>query len=143
MNRKTVCALALMACALFPTTPSPLEAATAETMSATPVGIWSNPHGTVHVKTGACGSDLCGWIIWAGPTAQADARSSGVSNLIGTELLRNYHAIGRAEWRGEVFVPDRGESYYSRIVQIDRAHLKISGCIMGGLLCKSQVWQRV
>lgn len=107
-----------------------------------PIGTWINPRGTVRVKTGLCGANLCGWVVWASPQALEDARSSGVNSLIGTELLRNYRAAGIREWHGQVYVPDMGETFYSRIVQLAPNSLKISGCILVGLICKSQVWQK-
>ncbi|WP_231635489.1 DUF2147 domain-containing protein [Novosphingobium sp. ST904] len=63
-------------------------------------------------------------------------------HLVGTQLLRDYHPEGSGAWQGEVYVPDMGESFFSRIHQSDPAHLKISGCILHGLLCKSQTWTR-
>lgn len=106
------------------------------------IGTWVNPHGTVKVATGNCAGKLCGWVVWASAEAQADAQENGVTRLVGTELLQSYHATGTGQWQGQVYVPDMGHRYYSTIAQIDRNNLKISGCILGGLICKSQVWQR-
>lgn len=105
-------------------------------------GVWANPKGTVQVRTGACGDKLCGWIVWASPKAQDDAKKAGAKPLIGTALLRGYRADG-GQWAGQVYVPDRQEEYYSTIKIVDTQTLKISGCILGGLLCKSQLWHRV
>lgn len=107
-----------------------------------PIGTWINPRGTVKVTTGSCGDKLCGWVIWANPQAAADAREAGVDKLVGTELLRNYKPIGVGKWQGQVYVPDMGRTFYSTLSQIDHNQLKISGCILGGLICKSQIWQR-
>jgi uncharacterized protein (DUF2147 family) len=106
-------------------------------------GVWSNPKGTVQVRTGSCGDKLCGWVVWASPKAQDDARKAGAAPLIGTALLRGYRSSGTAQWAGEVFVPDRQASYTSTITLIDSQTLRVSGCILGGLLCKSQLWHRV
>jgi uncharacterized protein (DUF2147 family) len=106
------------------------------------IGRWINPRGTVKVETGNCGADLCGWVIWASPQALADAQDAGIKSLIGTELLRSYRGTARGRWQGEVFVPDMGRTFYSTITQIGADRLKISGCILGGLLCKTQIWQR-
>jgi uncharacterized protein (DUF2147 family) len=106
-------------------------------------GVWANPKHSVQVRTGSCGDKLCGWIVWASAKAQDDARKAGAEPLIGTALLRGYRADGSAQWAGQVYVPDRKEAYYSTIKVVDPQTLKISGCILGGLLCKSQVWHRV
>ena len=110
------------------------------------VGVWINPHGSVKVQTGSCGGarsgNLCGWVVWAAPKAQADARDSGVDRLVGIELLRGYRPAGPGLYRGEVYVPDMGRTFSSTIEQRGANDLKISGCILGGLICKSQDWRR-
>ncbi|MDX3882806.1 MAG: DUF2147 domain-containing protein [Sphingomonas sp.] len=105
-------------------------------------GTWINPHGSVKVVTGDCGGRLCGWISWVNAEAMADAQASGITRLIGTELLRNYHATDAGRWQGEVYVPDMGRTFYSTIDLRGHDRLRISGCILGGFICKSQIWQR-
>lgn len=106
-------------------------------------GTWINPRGSVAVKTADCKGHLCGWVSWANADAISDSRSGGVSNLVGTALLRDYSLGGSGMWRGRVFVPDMGRTFYSTILPEGPNVLKISGCILGGLLCKSQDWHRV
>ena len=117
-------------------------AAGQETVAEGPIGRWTNPQGSVKVETAPCDDKLCGWVVWASPRALADAVKGGSSKLIGLELLRDYHPAGPGLWRGTVYVPDMGRAFSSRIRQVDGNHMKISGCILGGLLCKSQVWKR-
>lgn len=131
------CLIAAMALSLICPAVRAQDAVT-ETVS----GTWINPHNSVKVKTGACGQNLCGWIVWASPKALSDAKESGVQSLIGTELLRNYQSSGAGKWHGTVYVPDKQQSYYSNIEALDANRLKISGCIMHGLICKSQIWRR-
>ena len=112
-------------------------------VAATPIdGNWINPHGSVVVTTGECHAKLCGWVSWASAQAQADAADAGVTTLIGTELLQDYHASGQGRWTGRVFVPDMGKTFSSTLEQIDSNHLKISGCLLGSWFCKSQMWVR-
>jgi uncharacterized protein (DUF2147 family) len=106
-------------------------------------GTWTNPSRTIVVKTLLCGSELCGQIVAAGAEAQNDAREAGVEHLIGTELLQNYRKTGSGRWTGTVFVPDMARSFSSHIVQRSPDVLRISGCILGGLICKSQDWTRI
>lgn len=141
MNPKRAFAMATsFAAALLGLSPAIAQPADAMALAS---GTWMNPHGTVAVKAGPCQDRLCGWVSWASPTATADAKDAGVSTLIGTELLQEYKLTGNGKWTGRVYVPDRGETYYSTIQQLDPNRLKISGCILHGWLCKSQVWRRV
>lgn len=133
--RKPTIALALAALAM-PVAASAGPASGAE-------GMWINPHHTVAVRTGPCGDKLCGWIVWANPEAQADAKDAGVAKLVGTELLEDYKPDGLGSWAGTVFVPDMGRHFTSWIKTVSPNQLKVSGCILGGLVCKSQIWTRI
>lgn len=108
----------------------------------TPIGLWQNPKGTILVRTHSCGPLLCGDIVWAGLKAITDARDAGVTTLVGTELLSNYRASGKGRWTGQVYVPDQGRRFASTIELKTPNSLRISGCILGGLICKHQEWAR-
>jgi len=107
------------------------------------IGTWINPDRSVAVRTRPCGPGVCGRVVWASAKAQADARKGGVSRLVGTELLRNYAPVSDGAWEGQVFVPDRGRTFESHMIQLNAQALQIDGCVAGGLLCKKQVWRRV
>ncbi len=106
-------------------------------------GTWINPYHSVAVRTAPCANRLCGRVIWASREAQQDARDGNVPNLIGTSLLENYRPTGARSWAGTVFVPDMGRHFYSLIEQVDDGTMRVRGCILHGLLCKSQLWQRI
>ncbi|MBO9377599.1 DUF2147 domain-containing protein [Sphingomonas histidinilytica] len=106
-------------------------------------GLWMNPHGTVAVRTGDCRGRLCGWVVWASPQAIQDARDGGVDHLVGTELLEDYSTDGADRWSGSVYVPDMGRRFSSTITLPAPGELRIRGCLIGGLFCKSQTWQRI
>ena len=106
------------------------------------IGSWLNPAHSLKVRTGPCGSRLCGWIIRASPQAMSDARAAGVANLVGTEVLQNFQPSGYGAWRGTAYVPDVGGSFSSRIRLLNPNSLEIRGCLIGSVLCRSQVWHR-
>ena len=109
---------------------------------ATMEGVWLNPKGTVAVQTQACSGRLCGRIVWVSAVALADAKESGIDNPIGIELLKDYRRSGDGIWHGMVYVPDMGRSFHSTIVALAPDRLKISGCLLGNFICKSQIWRR-
>ncbi|MEH3037538.1 MAG: DUF2147 domain-containing protein [Sphingomonas adhaesiva] len=107
-------------------------------------GTWMNPRGSVAVRTGQCAQErLCGVIVWANDEAQSDARDGGVTRLVGTALLEDYRADGSGGWQGTVFIPDMNRRFYSKIEQVDANTMKLKGCILGGLICKAQLWKRI
>jgi uncharacterized protein (DUF2147 family) len=106
-------------------------------------GVWTNPKNTVEVRTGQCGDKLCGWVIWASEKAKADSAKKGAPPLIGTALLRDYKVSGKAQWAGQLFVPDMNSTFGSTIALLNGQTLRVKGCVLGGLICKSQDWHRV
>jgi uncharacterized protein (DUF2147 family) len=106
------------------------------------IGTWHNPKNSVAVKTGACGDKLCGWVVRASDKAKADVERHGGPPLIGTALLREYRVSGRGKWSGQVWIPDMGRAFGSTIAMNDANTITVKGCLIGGFICKSQVWRR-
>lgn len=106
------------------------------------LGVWHNPKNTVAVRTGRCGTELCGWVIRASDKAKAKVESKGYPPLIGTALLRGYSVSGKGRWSGQAYVPDMGRAFGSTITMVDLDTLNVRGCLIGGLICKSQLWRR-
>jgi uncharacterized protein (DUF2147 family) len=106
------------------------------------LGTWHNPKNSVAVKTGRCGEKLCGWVIRASEKAKTDVASKGYPPLLGTALLRDYRTSGRGRWSGQIYVPDMGRAFGSTVTMVDADTLNVKGCLIGGFLCKSQIWRR-
>ena len=106
------------------------------------IGTWSNPKGSVVVRTVRCGQAICGSVIRASSEAKEKARAAGTANLVGTRILTGFRPIGAGRWQGEAFIPDLGLTAPATMVQLDRNSLEIEGCSLGGYLCKKQLWRR-
>jgi len=107
-------------------------------------GYWTNGSGSVVVLIAPCGDAAwCGTVQSASAKAQADAARGGTATLVGTQLLRNFVAIAPGRWKGTLFVPDLNQRSKAELVQLDADRIRVRGCAVGRLLCKSQVWRRL
>ena len=104
---------------------------------------WRNPSNSVHVRIDKCDGQLCGTVTWASAKAQADARRGGTRNLVGTRLFRDLEPAGAGKWRGKVFVPDIQRTFSGTISFVDPNTMVGKGCVLFGIICKSQTWSRV
>jgi uncharacterized protein (DUF2147 family) len=104
---------------------------------------WRNPSNSVHVRIDRCGKDLCGVVTWASPKAVADARRGGTANLVGTRLFRGMEPAGNGKWRGKVFVPDIRKTFSGTLSFAGPNTMVGKGCVLFGMICKSQTWSRV
>lgn len=104
-------------------------------------GQWFNPQRTVLIRLAPCGEAMCGTVTWAAEQARQAARK-GADALVGARLLNDFRPSGYGQWRGTVFVPDMDLRVGGKIQVVDDNRLKVSGCILKGMMCRSQVWTR-
>ena len=105
-------------------------------------GRWKNPSGRVTVEIVACGEAYCGTVIAAAESAKADARRGGTADLVGTQLMTGFKPAGPGKWRGRMFVPDINHRSKAELRLIGTDRLKVTGCMVGRMVCKSQYWTR-
>ena len=105
-------------------------------------GHWRNPSGSVIVGIALCGEAICGRVEWASDKAQADARKGGTDPLVGVELLSSFMLEGDGRWKGRLFVPDLNKRSKAELRQLGPGQVKVTGCAIGRLICKSEVWTR-
>lgn len=106
-------------------------------------GIWRNPKNSVHIRVQPCRGGMCGVVVWASAKARADAAKGSADPLVGASLFRDFRQEKPGVWRGKVFVPDIGKTFSGTISVLDPNHIQGSGCLIGRVGCKSQVWTRI
>jgi len=106
-------------------------------------GRWRNPSGTVIIVIATCDADVCGLVQWASDKALDDARKGGTDPLVGTQLLRRITPKSEGRWTAQLFVPDINKTSNVELRQLELNQLKVTGCAVGRLLCRSQIWVRV
>ena len=106
-------------------------------------GYWSNASGSVIVLVAPCAEQgWCGTVQWASDSASTDAARAGTQKLVGTEIMQGFVPIDANRWKGRLFVPDLNRRSKAELRLLEADRLRVRGCTMGGLVCKSQVWTR-
>lgn len=131
MARRLMTALALLAFGAAPALADPVE------------GLWRtglNDAGNfAHVRIAPCGAALCGRLAGAfdgsgRPIESPDPDAVIVEGMVPTG--------GGAYAGGTITDPQAGRTYRARMT-LAGDRLRVSGCVAGGLLCRSQDWARV
>jgi uncharacterized protein (DUF2147 family) len=104
-------------------------------------GTWRSPGGNSIITIAPCGPNLCGTVTWASEKAQQDARKT-TPQLVGTQLITDLQDRGGGRWLGSLFVPDKNMRVTAKIELASPDKLKVSGCLAGKALCKSELWTR-
>ena len=106
-------------------------------------GEWRNTNNTVHLRVQSCGPAYCGTVTWASDAQRAEARKGSGKDLLGSPLLRDLKRGSNGEWRGKVFLPAVNTTATATITQVNSNLLRVSGCSLLGLVCKTQHWHRI
>jgi uncharacterized protein (DUF2147 family) len=105
-------------------------------------GQWINERGTAIIHIADCPSGLCGTIVWSSAAARSDAARGGTAELNGTEVMSGFVALSGRRWRGKLFLPDHNRTVKADIELQDKDLLRVKGCEVAGLVCRSQRWIR-
>ncbi len=115
----------------------------AQAATAAPIeGRWRSPGGNSIIDVAPCGDSWCGTVAWASARAKKDA-AKATSQLVGTQLLTEVKPAGENRWNGRIFIPDKNMRLTAKIEVAPAGQLKVSGCLAGKSLCKSQLWTPV
>jgi uncharacterized protein (DUF2147 family) len=136
---KSTLAIALIAAGLVSNSATPSLAGDAK-------GDWVRPNGASKIRISACGSALCGKLIWLreprNDTKNPDA-SKRDRPLLGTQIVQSMKPTGKEDqWKGAVYNAEDGKTYTGFIELTSANKLKLEGCVLGGLICKGETWSR-
>ena len=112
-----------------------------------PTGVWMRSSGSSKIRIDSCGSALCGTVVWEknprNDTFNPDPAKRG-EPITGRRVLLGMKPSGTADqWKGEVYNAEDGKTYTGYITLQSESTLKLQGCVLGGLICKSQTWARL
>ncbi|WP_037545332.1 DUF2147 domain-containing protein [Stappia stellulata] len=110
-------------------------------------GIWQRPSGTSRIEISKCGSALCGTLVWL-KAPRADTKNPDPAkrsrSLLGTRTVMGMTPAGEpGVWTGRVYNAEDGKTYKGRMVLEGPDRLSLKGCVLGGLICRGETWNRV
>lgn len=144
LPRLTLANLAVTAC---------LAAALTPAHAAEPLGTWYTAEQKSTVRVAACGNAICGSIValkepndpaTGKPKIDRNNADAGQRNrpIIGVPIVIGMKPDGAGKWSGQVYNPEDGKTYSGSLTLTGANSLKVEGCVMGGMICKSNDWTR-
>ncbi|HHI70868.1 MAG TPA: DUF2147 domain-containing protein [Rhodobacteraceae bacterium] len=106
-------------------------------------GIWKTKPGDDgnygYIKISTCGANICGVIYKAFNASGKEIDSDN----IGKKMIWGMAPQGGGYYSGgKIWAPDRDKTYKSKM-QLSGNSLEVSGCVLGGVICRGQTWSRV
>ncbi len=96
-------------------------------------GEWLRADGVTKVRFSPCGAAVCGAVSWL--------KDQNGPAKVGQKVFFDMKPNGENSWAGKAFNPDDGKEYSGKMT-LSGDLLTTSGCVFGGLICKSYNWTR-
>ncbi|HQU69877.1 MAG TPA: DUF2147 domain-containing protein [Albidovulum sp.] len=92
-----------------------------------------------HVQIVPCGAKICGTLVKAFDETGKEVSSPNVGKKIVWDMVPEGDG---AYGSGKVWAPDRDKTYNSKMA-LSGNTLSVSGCVLGGMICRASDWSRV
>ena len=117
----------------------------ASAQPADPSGIYLSETGETRVRIARCGGAYCGTII----SVQGEAKDVNnpdpklkARNLVGIQMISNIQPAADG-FTGQLYNYKDGKTYSGKMSFAGGKAMQLSGCVFGGLICRSQTWSKV
>jgi uncharacterized protein (DUF2147 family) len=125
----------------------------APAFAADPVGTWLTGDKKGKVRIVNCGGAICGTLVWVQEPNDPDTHQPKTDKhnvdaskqsrpLLGIPIVLNMKPSGADAWEGQVYNAEDGNTYSGSFSMNGANSAQLKGCVMGGLICKSQTWTR-
>ena len=113
--------------------------------AASPKGDWLVEDKDAIIHIDSCGTSLCGTVVWTKKPGGLDENNPDPAKrsrpIMGLQLLLGMKPASDGRWEGDIYNPENGKTYTSRMWLKSDDALRIEGCVLG-FLCSGQDWTR-
>jgi uncharacterized protein (DUF2147 family) len=109
-------------------------------------GTWLSQTGETRIRIAPCGGALCGTVVWQ-KTPSKDVNNPDPSKqnrpVVGIQMISGMKQSAPGEYAGQLYNFQDGKTYTGKLKIAGPGSLNLSGCVMAGIICRSQTWTRV
>lgn len=95
-------------------------------------GLWLRASTGAHIEVFDCDEGI-GMKVVKSPDAEK----------VGKQIMCGAKPDGDAKWRGDLLNLEDGKTYTGIVTLEDAKSMKLQGCVLGGIICKSDIWTRI
>jgi uncharacterized protein (DUF2147 family) len=116
----------------------------AQAQKPSPGGVWLSQSGETRVRLAPCGAQMCGTIVWVknpGKDVNNPEPAQRGRDLVGIRMI-TMSPSGDNQWKGTLYNYTDGKSYNGNMKMTGQNTMELSGCVLGGIICRAQTWTR-
>jgi uncharacterized protein (DUF2147 family) len=111
------------------------------------LGVWRHPDNGSHIQIYSCGQSACAKIVKVADPSRKDDKNPDPKlrsrPVVGVVIMSGGKKVGPLKWQGKLYNTLDGGTYNGTLSLVKENELKLSGCVMGGLICDGRTWTKV
>jgi uncharacterized protein (DUF2147 family) len=110
------------------------------------IGTWRDTDSGGILQVYSCGGGVCIKVVKPGKGREKDDHNPNPAlkgrSMAGVVLMSGAQKAGGDKWQGKLYNSEDGDTYTGYVTVVSKGELKLEGCVLGGLICKSRHWTR-
>lgn len=111
------------------------------------MGVWRHPDNGSHIQIYACGASACAKVVSVTDPGRKDTHNPDPKlrdrPVVGVVIMNGGKKAGPLKWQGRLYNTLDGGTYSGTLELQSEKQLKLSGCVLGGLICESRIWTKI
>ena len=110
-------------------------------------GNWKDTETGATFSVYSCGRGLCIKVLRSKADGEKDVNNPHPAlrdrAIAGILLMSDAAQSSQNDWKGQLYNAEDGKIYTGYVRVQSTNAIKLEGCILGGLICRSRIWQRI
>jgi len=110
------------------------------------IGTWRDTETAGILSVYSCTGGICVKVVTPSKGREADTKNPDPAlkgrPMAGVEIMTGAAKDGADRWKGNLYNSEDGKTYSGWLIVQSKDEVKLEGCILGGLICKSTLWTR-
>ncbi|MGO8954268.1 MAG: DUF2147 domain-containing protein [Rhodomicrobium sp.] len=110
------------------------------------IGTWRDTQTGATTQIYSCGGGICVKILIPSKEHARDNYNPNPAlkgrSMVGVTIMSGASKAGADRWKGRLYNSEDGDTYTGYITVTGRNEVKLEGCVLGGIICKSRIWRR-
>ncbi|MGA7329909.1 MAG: DUF2147 domain-containing protein [Rhodomicrobium sp.] len=109
-------------------------------------GTWKDTETGAITQIYSCGGGICIKVVRPSKEHERDNFNPNPSlkgrSMAGVTIMTGASKSGENRWKGQLYNSEDGNTYTGYITVNGKNEVKLEGCVLGGIICKSRIWTR-
>ncbi len=110
------------------------------------IGTWNDTETSAKTQIYSCPGGICIKVVTPSKGRETDSYNPDPAlkgrSMAGVTIMAGAAKDGADRWKGQLYNSEDGKTYSGWVIVANKDEVKLEGCVLAGLLCKTRIWRR-